>query len=108
VTAFNIDNRCQKYPVQILFYSVSGEVAMIDFVALESVALETFNVPAGFPCAVAIETGTHRDALDDLLNQWAEAGEVLEISFETGAEGGGLMMLESCSVLLVLKTDAGD
>jgi hypothetical protein len=108
VTAFYTENRCEKYPVQILFYSVIGEVAMIDFVALEAVALDMFNVPAGFPCAVAIETGTHRDALDDLLTRWAEAGEVLEISFETGAEGGGLMMLESGSVLLVLKTDAGD
>jgi hypothetical protein len=100
--------KCHKYRVQLLFYDVSDDVAVLDLVALESIPLETFNVPTGSPCAVVIETGPHREALDSLLNRWAESDEVLEISSETRTEGGGFLVLESASVMVVLRTDAGD
>ena len=105
LTDFRTEHQYQKYRVQILFYSVREDEAVIDLVTLEAIPLETYSMPTGSPCAVVIEIGAYRDALDDLLNRWAEADEVLEISYESRLDGGGCLVLESPSVMVVLRTD---
>ena len=91
------------YPVTLLFYEIDDGVLVLDLVTLKTARLHGAQVPQGEPFTLAIQVGPEEEILDELLRGWVTNDEVLHLSLEPN-EDGGRLVLESTSVMIVLRT----
>ncbi len=91
------------YPVMLLFYETDDGVLVLDLITLETAGLYGAQIPRGEPFTLAIQVGLEEEILDELLCGWVTNDEVLHLSFEP-TEDGGRLVLESTSVMVVLRT----
>jgi hypothetical protein len=91
-----------NYPVMLLCYQTDDGVLVLDLVTLETACLHGEQVPQGEPFTLSIQVGQEEEILDELLRGWVTSDEVLHLSFEP-TEDGGRLVLESTSVMIVLR-----
>jgi hypothetical protein len=78
---------------------------VLDLVAVDDITLTGALVPAGAPFTMWIRTGLERHPLDALLEEWADASELLEFRWEPPSiSGRGWLLLESMDAMIALKT----
>jgi hypothetical protein len=87
----------------LLFYETDEGVLVLDLVTLETAWLHDGQVPQGEPFTLSIQVGPEEEILDELLRGWVTNDEMLHLSFEP-TEDGGRLVLESTSVMVVLRT----
>jgi hypothetical protein len=92
------------HPVTLMFYEVVGDLLVLDLVTLESMYLDEDQLPPGSPCTVSIQAGPEKELLDELLRRWVLTDEPLHLSFQQ-RDSGGRLVLESASVMVVLRTE---